>query len=95
MPTDIIPDVPAPPDATELFAWTQHGPDLARRPFTGAVREVAGFAVRIEGIQRENRTCLRRVTVEVASLETRLDPEAVRQLASALSAAADEIEARR
>jgi hypothetical protein len=27
--------IPAPPDATEVFAWTQHGPDLARRPFGG------------------------------------------------------------
>jgi integrase/recombinase XerC len=33
MPTDVVPDIPAPPDATEVFAWTQHGPDLARRPF--------------------------------------------------------------
>jgi hypothetical protein len=37
MPTDIVTDIPAPPDATEVFDWTQHGPDLARRPFTGAV----------------------------------------------------------
>jgi hypothetical protein len=33
MPTDVVPDIPAPPDATEVFARTQHGPDLARRPF--------------------------------------------------------------
>lgn len=90
-----VPDIPAPPDATDVFAWTQHGPDLARRPFTGAVREVAGFTVRIEGVQRQNGSCLRRVTVEATSLETRLDPEPVRQLAAALMAAADEIEARR
>jgi hypothetical protein len=95
MPTDIDPDAPAPLDATEVFGWAQHGPDLARRPFTGAVREVAGFTVHIEGIQRQNGTCLRRVTVKAASVETRLDPEAVRQLASALIAAVDEIAARR
>jgi integrase len=52
--TTTTPDIPAPPDATEVFAWTQHAPDLARRPFTGAVREVAGFTVRIEGFQRDN-----------------------------------------
>jgi hypothetical protein len=46
-------------------------------------------------VQRENRTCLRQVVVETASLSTRLEPEAVRQLASALAAAADEIEALR
>jgi len=90
-----IPDIAAPPDATELLDWSQHGPGLARRPFTGSVREAAGFVVRIQGLQRENRTCLRRVTVEAASLSTRLDPEAVRQLAAALTAAVDEIEARR
>ncbi len=95
MPTDLATEIPAPSDATELFAWTQHGPDLARRPFTGTVREVAGFMVRIEGIQRQNGRSLRRVTVEAASLETQLCPEAVRQFASALVAAVDEIEARR
>lgn len=88
------PEIPAPPDATQVFGWAQHGPDLARRPFTGVVREAAGFAVRIEGIQRENGTCLRRVVLEAPSIETRLDGEAVRQLTSALAAAADEIDAR-
>lgn len=78
-----------------MFSWAQHGPDLVRRAFTGAVREAAGFVVRIEGIQRENGRCLRRVTVEAVSLSTRLDPEAVRQSASALTAAVDEIEAGR
>jgi hypothetical protein len=71
------------------------GCTLAKRQFTGTVREVAGFAVRIEGVQRENRTCERQVVVEADSLSTRLDPEAVRQLASALTAAAAEIAARR
>jgi hypothetical protein len=95
MPTETVPDIPAPPDATEIFDWTQHGPDVARRPFTGTVREAYGFSVRIEGIQRENRECLRRVVVDAQSLSTQLCPEAVRQLASALTAAVDEIEARR
>ncbi len=92
MPTH-SPRCPAPPDATEVFAWTQGGHGLAVRPFKGAVREVAGFTVRLEGIQRRNRTCLRRVTVDAASLTTRLEPEAVRQLAAALVAAVDDIEA--
>lgn len=95
MPTETIPDIPAPPDATELLDWTQHGPGLALRPFTGTVRDVYGFVVRIEGIQRENRKCLRRVVVDAQSSSTQLCPEAVRQLASALTAAVDEIEARR
>ncbi|MDT5352420.1 MAG: hypothetical protein QOJ56_952 [Mycobacterium sp.] len=34
MPTETIPDIAAPPDATELLDWTQHGPGLARRPFS-------------------------------------------------------------
>jgi hypothetical protein len=74
-------DIPAPPDATELFDWLQHGPDLARRPFTGTVREVAGFVVRIEGIQRDNQRCTRQVVVDAESVETRMESEAVRQLA--------------
>lgn len=78
-----------------MSGWAQHGPALARRPLTGTVREVAGFTVRIEGIQRENRACSRQVVVEAASLCTRLELEAVRQLASALTAAVDEIAARR
>ena len=86
-----VPDIPAPPDATEVFDWTHHGPDLARRPFTGTVREACGFVVVIEGVQRENRTCSRQVTVEVDSVATRLELEAVRQVAAALTAAADEI----
>jgi hypothetical protein len=94
MPIDTVPDIPAPPDATEVFGWAQHGPDLAQRAFTGTVRETAGLRVRIEGVQFQNRACLRRVVVDAASLSTRLDPEAVRQLASALTAAADEIAAR-
>jgi hypothetical protein len=61
-----------------VFGWAQRGPDLARRPFTGPIREVAGFVVLIEAVQRENRTCLRRVIVEADSLATRLEPEAVR-----------------
>jgi hypothetical protein len=93
--TDLVPQITAPPDATEVFDSSQHGPGLARRPFAGTVREAYGFVVRIEGIQRENRACLRQVVVEAASPVTRLDPEAVRQLASALTAAADEIEALR
>jgi hypothetical protein len=95
MPTETIPDIAAPPDATEVFDWTQHGPGLARRPFTGTVREAYGFVVRIEGIQRENGKCLRRVVVDAQSLSTQLCPEAVRQLSSALTAAVDEVEARR
>lgn len=95
MSTATVPDIPAPPDATELFAWTQHSPDVARRRFTGAVREAGGFAVRIEGVQRQNGRCLRRVTIQAPSPETTLDTEAVRQLAGALTAAVDEIEARR
>jgi hypothetical protein len=87
--------IPTPPDATEVLDWAQHGPDLARRPFTGTVHEVAGFQVRIEGIQRQNGTCLRRVVVAADSLETQLCPQAVRQVASALVAAVEEIEARR
>jgi hypothetical protein len=95
MPTDLFPDTPAPPDATELFSWTQRGPDLATRVFCGAVREAAGFAVRIEGFQRENRTCHCWLAIVGTTVQTRLEPEAARQLAAALTAAASEIEALR
>jgi hypothetical protein len=89
------PDIPSPPEATEVFGWTQHRQDLATRTFCGAVREAARFTVRIEGFQRENRTCQRWLVVDAPSLQTGLEPEAARQLAAALVAAADEIEARR
>ena len=97
MPTDVLPDIPAPPDAAELSAWMcpPTGCTLAKRQFTGTVREASGFAVRIAGVQRENRTCHRHVVVEAAALSARLEPEAVHQLAAMLTAAADEIEALR
>jgi hypothetical protein len=95
MSTPIIPDVPSPPDATKVFSWTQQGPDLATRVFCGAVREAAGFAVRVEGFQRENQTCQRWLSVDAGTFQTRLEPEAARQLAAALTAAASEIEALR
>jgi hypothetical protein len=89
-------DITAPPDATEVSDWRQHGPDLATRMFTGSARESAGFTVRIGGVQRQNKTCRRWVTVEAESaLGTPMEAEAVRQLASALSAAVDEIEVAR
>lgn len=94
MPTDTVPDVPAPPDATEVSDWSS-GDDLALRSFAGTVREAVGFAVRVKGVQRRNGTSIRWVSVDVDSPGAPLAPEAVRQLASALTAAADEIEARR
>jgi hypothetical protein len=94
--TTKAPDIAAPPDATEVQEWLQHGRELATRTFTGAVRETAGFTVTVGGVQRQNGTCRRCVTVEAeAPVVGPLEPEAVRQLAAALSAAADEIEARR
>jgi hypothetical protein len=95
MPTDLAPDIPAPPDAVEVFDWAWHGPAIAARVLSGSEREAASFTVRIEGEQRENRTCRRWMAVDAGSYRTRLEPEAARQLAAALTAAADEIEARR
>jgi hypothetical protein len=93
MPIDLVPDVPAPPDAIRVFDWTQEGLGIAMRVFSATEREAYGFAVRIEGFQRENRTCQRWMSIDAGSFQTRLEPEAARQLASALTAAADEIEA--
>jgi hypothetical protein len=88
-------DIASPPDAIEVSDWRQHGPDLATRRFTGSVRAAAGFTVRIGGVQRQNNTCRRWVTVEAeAALGVPMEPEAVRQLAAALTAAVDEIEVR-
>jgi hypothetical protein len=96
MPTDNAtttpPDIAAPPDALEVSAWRQHGQDLATRMFTGSVREAAGFVVRIAGVQRQNQTCRRWVTVESPTSSGPLEPEAVRQLAAVLNASSDEIE---
>lgn len=86
----------APPDATEVHDWSQLGAGLATRVFAGTTREAAGFTVRVGGLQRSNSTCRRWVVVEAtSSIGVPLEPEAVRQFAAALVAAADEIEARR
>ncbi|MEY8013848.1 hypothetical protein [Mycobacterium servetii] len=89
------PGVTAPPDATEIHDWLQRGAGLPTRAFDGTVREAVGFTVRVGGLQRSNGTCKRWVTVEApARFGVPLQPEAVRQLAAALTAAAYEIEAR-
>lgn len=96
------PNTPTPPDATEVFGWVQRGNRLATRAFAGKVQQAAGFTVRVEGVQRENHTCTRWVTIgprnEPApawsgSPHDLMEPQAARQLAAALVAAADEIEA--
>ncbi|WP_249025852.1 hypothetical protein [Mycobacterium europaeum] len=94
---DTTQNVTAPPDATEVYGWAAHRDGLAARVFDATVRECAGFAIRVHGQQRSNSTCRRWVTVDTrpGADEEMLEPEAVRQLAAALVAAADEIEARR
>ena len=92
--TDSQPNVAAPPDATEVFGWTHQGHDLASRTFAGTVRDAAVHRPG-GGVQRQNGTCRRWVTVEAKSPCSGLvEPEVVRQLATALRAAADAIEAR-
>lgn len=92
-------NVAARPDATEVYGWTTstHPDGLAARVFDATVRECAGFRIRVHGLQRANGSCRRWATVEPqpGADEEMLEPEAVRQLAAALMAAADEIEARR
>ncbi|BCP00687.1 hypothetical protein [Mycobacterium intracellulare] len=88
--------VTAPPDATDMRDWSHLDGGLATRVFAGNTREAAGFTVRVGGLQRSNSTCRRWVVVEsTSSIGVPLEPEAVRQFAAALVAAADEIEARR
>lgn len=100
MPTtlsDVVVNVSAPPDAAMVHDWIQRGADdLATRAFDGTVRQAAGFTVAVGGVQRQNGTCRRWVTVEgERPVGAVLEPELVRQLAAALVAAADEIETRR
>lgn len=86
--------VAAPPDATEVHDWSRLGGGLSTRVFAGNTREAAGFTLRVGGLQRSNRICRRWVTVEtVSSIGAPLEPEAVRQFAAALVAAANEVEA--
>jgi len=93
-PDDTL-NVPAPSDATQVHGWLEAGDGLATRLFNGTVREAARFSIRVRGLQRDNGTCRRWVVVETESgLGAPLEPEAGRQLAAALSAAADEIEGR-
>jgi hypothetical protein len=85
--------VAAPPDATEVQEWLQHGQGLATRVFDGTVREAVGFKVGIGGVQRQNGSCQRWVTAEAGSLlGGPFERELVRQLAAVLTASADEIE---
>ncbi|MGB3352595.1 MAG: hypothetical protein WBB00_07460 [Mycobacterium sp.] len=82
-----------PADATELFAWESHDDGLATREFVGAVREAAGFTVRVEGVQRENGTCTRRISIEQTGIRSGLlETEAARQLAAAIASSAYEID---
>ncbi|WP_247600179.1 hypothetical protein [Mycobacterium intracellulare] len=86
-------NVAAPPDAAQVHDWIQRGNSLPTRAFDGTVREASGFTVRVGGLQRANGTCKRWLTVNTESLlGLPLEPEAVRQLAAALTAAADELE---
>lgn len=103
-----LPDTATPPDATEVHDWLQHrracgswpGSSLPTRLFDGTARQASGFTVLVEGIQYQTGACQRWVTVQAESVQAEslfpdpLEPEAARQLAAALTAAADEIEAR-
>jgi hypothetical protein len=86
---------PAPPDATGVRDWTQRA-GVPTRLFDGNVREAFGFTVRVGSLQRDNGTCNRWLTVETDfRFGVPMESEAARQLAAALSAAADEIDIRR
>ncbi|WP_260737073.1 hypothetical protein [Mycobacterium sp. SMC-2] len=91
--------ISAPPDATEVHDDDKrllHRSDTPQL-FEGIAAQVQVITVRVHGLQRSNGTCRRWVTVDTrpGTDEEMLEPEAVRQLAAALVAAADEIEARR
>lgn len=81
-----------PSDATRVFAWDEVGGRLRSREFVGTERQAAGFTVTIEGEQRENGMCRRWVSVWRANRDEPLPSQSARQLAAAISAAADEIE---
>ncbi|MBV8786440.1 MAG: hypothetical protein JOZ00_07100 [Mycobacterium sp.] len=91
------PDIAAPPDAEQVHEWVPRGEGLAIRVFDGTVREAAGFTIQVGGVQHQNGTCRRWVAIEAAgrTVGAAMEPESLRQLSAALSAAADEIEARR
>lgn len=84
--------IPEPADATELFEW-QRQAGLATREFVGTVRDAGGFTIRVEGIQRENGTCVRRISIERGATDPGLlGTEVARQFAAAVIAAAQEID---
>lgn len=81
-----------PRDATELYEWEHHN-GLATREFVGTVRDAAGFTIRVEGIQRDNGTAARRISIEPGEHRPGLlETEAARQLAAAVIAATNEID---
>jgi hypothetical protein len=87
--------VPPPPDATQTHGWLQQGIELQTRAFDGTVREAAGFTVRVQGIQRQNGTCRRWLTVEAQARGSADGARSGPAAGCALSAAAYEIETRR
>lgn len=95
--SDTLLNVSAPPDATEVYGWAAHRDGLAARVFEATVREASGYTVAIHGVQRENGACQRWaiITAGPGLDEQDFEPQALRQLAAALVATADEIEARR
>lgn len=85
-----------PADAREVFDW--HDRDgLAAREFVGSAREAAGYVVRVEGVQLANGACTRRISIEPSGRRRAylLETPAVRQLAAAINATADEIDSLR
>ncbi|MCZ0732313.1 hypothetical protein [Mycolicibacterium iranicum] len=92
-PAAILP----PADAREVFEWHRHHDGLADREFVGSAREAAGFVVRVEGIQRQNGSCTRRISIEPSENPRAylLEAAAADQLAAAITAATAEIAALR
>jgi hypothetical protein len=83
---------PDPSGATELFEWEGDGRRRSRE-FVGAQRRVAGFIVCVEGVQHQDWSEERFVTIDRGDIpDNRLTVAAARELAAAVFLAAEEAE---
>lgn len=94
--TSAVSNLPAAPiDARRLFDWDHDASGPPTREFVGTERQASGFTVSIDGVQSGTGAVHRRASVWRSGRDAQLESEALRQLASAINAAAAEIDSLR
>ena len=87
-------DVPAPPDATDTGAWDKGEGGIYARFIRGTHRQVRHLTVTIGGLQYSNGVIERTIRVQPGETDDgEMTADLAREVAAALTAAADEIDA--